>query len=348
MNLKYRVLNVLSQTDGYVSGGEMAALFSVSRTSVWKAVNELRRDGHSISTVNKLGYRLDSQTDIVNPDVLKDYLDKGFANSPQKPVFKIELLDEVDSTNEFLKRIAAKGADEISVVIAERQTKGKGRNGKSFFSPSDCGLYISLLLRPRFNAREALFLTAAASVAGARAVDDARRFFDDNAPRLEPKTQIKWVNDLFLNGKKICGILTEGCVDMESNGLSYAVVGAGFNVFPPPHGFPEQLKSIAGAIYPSKPDKAVKSLFAARFVRYMTEFYLSLPEHSFMEEYKRKSCVVGKNITFLRAGETLRGTAIEIDDDCRLTVAADDGRIMRLDCGEISISEINDYEKNCK
>lgn len=81
---------------------------------------------------------------------------------------------------------------------------------------------------------------------------------------------------------------------MESNGLSYAVVGAGFNVFPPPHGFPEQLKSIAGAIYPSKPDKAVKSLLAARFVRYMTEFYLSLPEHSFMEEYKRKSCVVGK------------------------------------------------------
>ena len=169
MELKYRVLNALSQTDGYVSGGEMAARFNVSRTLVWKAVNQLRRDGHAISTVNKLGYRLEIQTDIINPHVIEDYLEKSFATQKQKPTFRIESLDEIDSTNEYLKRLANAGTGEIAVAVADRQTQGKGRNGKSFFSPSGCGLYISMLLRPRFDAREALFLTAAASVAGARA-----------------------------------------------------------------------------------------------------------------------------------------------------------------------------------
>lgn len=135
MELKYRVLNALSQTDGYVSGGEMAARFNVSRTLVWKAVNQLRRDGHAISTVNKLGYRLEIQTDIINPHVIEDYLEKSFATQKQKPTFRIESLDEIDSTNEYLKRLANAGTGEIAVAVADRQTQGKGRNGKSFFSP---------------------------------------------------------------------------------------------------------------------------------------------------------------------------------------------------------------------
>lgn len=110
MELKYRVLNALSQTDGYVSGGEMAARFNVSRTLVWKAVNQLRRDGHAISTVNKLGYRLEIQTDIINPHVIEDYLEKSFATQKQKPTFRIESLDEIDSTNEYLKRLANAGS----------------------------------------------------------------------------------------------------------------------------------------------------------------------------------------------------------------------------------------------
>lgn len=345
MNLKYRILNMLSQTDGYVSGREMATLFFVSRTAVWKAVKELLDDGHSISTTNKLGYRLQSQADIINPDVLKSYLDDKFKDFPAKPSFKIELLEEIDSTNDYLKRLASSGADEIVVAIAESQTKGKGRNGRSFFSPSDSGLYISMLFRPRFCAREALYLTAAASVAGAKAVDDARRFFDDGAPPPSPATQIKWVNDLFLKNKKICGILTEGCVDIESNSLSYAVVGAGFNIYPPPNDFPEEIKNIAGAIFDSKPDMAIKSRLAARFVGYMTEFYLYMPNRSFMTDYKLKSYVLGKKITFSRAGETLSGTALDIDDECRLSVATNEGLIVTLNSGEISISKIDNNEK---
>ena len=216
----------------------------------------------------------------------------------------------------------------------------KGRNGKSFFSPSGCGLYISMLLRPRFDAREALFLTAAASVAGARAADEARRFFDDGAPLPETETKIKWVNDLYLDGKKICGILTEGCVDVESKGLSYAVVGAGFNVYPPTEGFPDAIKGIAGTIFPRKPDKPIRSLLAARFISSMTEYYLSLPDRSFMESYKSKSCVTGRKIAFSRDGRSFAATAIAIDDECRLAVKTEDGKETLLDCGEISITEI--------
>lgn len=340
MELKYRVLNALSQTDGYVSGGEMAARFNVSRTLVWKAVNQLRRDGHAISTVNKLGYRLEIQSDIINPHVIENYLEKSFATQKQKPTFRIESLDEIDSTNEYLKRLANAGAGEITVAVADRQTQGKGRNGKSFFSPSGCGLYISMLLRPRFDAREALFLTAAASVAGARAADEARRFFDDGAPLPETETKIKWVNDLYLDGKKICGILTEGCVDVESKGLSYAVVGAGFNVYPPTEGFPDAIKGIAGTIFPRKPDKPIRSLLAARFISSMTEYYLSLPDRSFMESYKSKSCVTGRKIAFSRDGRSFAATAIAIDDECRLAVKTEDGKETLLDCGEISITEI--------
>ena len=138
MELKYRVLNALSQTDGYVSGGEMAARFNVSRTLVWKAVNQLRRDGHAISTVNKLGYRLEIQNDIINPHVIGDYLEKSFATQKQKPTFRIESLDEIDSTNEYLKRLANAGAGEITVAVADRQTQGDFFAGFRFTEKFAC------------------------------------------------------------------------------------------------------------------------------------------------------------------------------------------------------------------
>lgn len=206
MELKYRVLNALSQTDGYVSGGEMAARFNVSRTLVWKAVNQLRRDGHAISTVNKLGYRLEIQTDIINPHVIEDYLEKSFATQKQKPTFRIESLDEIDSTNEYLKRLANAGTGEIAVAVADRQTQGKGRNGKSFFP-----LRLRTLHKYAFKTA---FRRAGGAVSHCRRKRRGRAgrgrsetFFDDGAPLPETETKIKWVNDLYLDGKKYAGFL---------------------------------------------------------------------------------------------------------------------------------------------
>lgn len=230
--VKQEVLAALDAVRGrYISGQELAAQLGVSRTAVWKAVAALRRDGIPIKAVTNRGYTLAQSVDVLNAAAVAVQLDEATVKALQ-----IEVVDRLPGTNAALRSRADAGAQEGLVLIAQAQSAGRGRGGHSFYSPPG-GLYMSILLRPEIGARQAVGLTAMAAVAAARA-----------AERLcgVPIT-IKWVNDLWKNGKKVCGILTEAALDLESGMLDYAVLGLGFNVAAPADGWPEDLRDVAGA-----------------------------------------------------------------------------------------------------
>lgn len=238
----------------------------------------------------------------------------------------ITVFDELDSTNTYLKRLALSGAKEGTVIIARRQSAGRGRLGRSFFSPDATGLYISVLLRPRLRAENAVNVTAMAAVAAAHAI---KRVFPVNA-------QIKWVNDIFVENKKVCGILCESKFDI--NAVSeYVVVGAGVNVCTPKDGFPKEIESIAGALADSRDAERRCNELAAVFLEELFTEYENLEIKGFIEEYRRLSLAVNRRIAILSGGNVKEAEAVGIDDECRLIVRYDNGEEESIATGEISI-----------
>lgn len=242
------------------------------------------------------------------------------------PQVRVMVREVVTSTNTMLCDLARDGAAEGIVLVARQQTAGRGRRDRVFFSPQDSGLYLSLLLRPALPVQESLAITACGAVAMARAISDLGR-----------EVQIKWVNDLFYQGKKVCGILTEGAADPATGSLSYAVLGLGVNLYPPETGFPPELPQ-AGALYPrrSGPDD-LENRLTASFLQHFFADYPALREKPFLAEYRRRSLVLGQAIDIV-TGETRRpAVALAIEDDFSLRVREADGQTRCLSSGEVSI-----------
>ena len=325
-NTKEALLVLFEKNKGrFFSGEEIAETLSVSRAAVWKAVVSLREDGYAIEAQKGKGYCLSPDTDIVSAQGMAKYL---------KPDLDLDLVvfDEVTSTNTLLKERAAAGAEEGTVIIANSQTGGKGRMGRSFYSPLNTGLYISILLRPdSMPAQEALKITTMSAVAACRAIETVL------LPE-EERPQIKWVNDIFLHGKKVVGILTEASMSMENGNLEYAVPGIGFNVYLPEGGFPEELKNIAGAILPDRVPDA-KNRIAAEFLNHFCAIYRSKDHGDYAAEYKRRSLVLGKNVDVIPTGggKTRRAKVLDITEDCGLLVEFKDGTKEVLSSGEVSV-----------
>ena len=230
MRIQDAVLDALEKNRGeYLSGEQLASSLGVSRNAVWKAIQKLEEAGHKIRAVPKRGYTLAPESDVLTVQSVSRFLDTDM------PVY-LQVQTEVTSTNTLLKAQAEQGAPEGTVLIAESQTAGKGRLGRHFTSPPGTGIYFSLLLRPHCTAEKSLFITTTAAVAVCEAIEQVTG--------LNP--QIKWVNDVYLNEKKVCGILTEASVDFENGGLNWAVLGIGINIAVPEEGFPEEIRSIAG------------------------------------------------------------------------------------------------------
>ena len=322
MSVKDEMLKILvNDCENSFSGGELASRLGVSRTAVWKAVNQLKEEGYEFDAASGRGYSLVRVSDVISKPGIEKYLGK------KAEKYTIQVYKTITSTNTVLKEMAADGAAEGTVLVAAEQTAGKGRMARRFVSPSGTGLYLSILLRPKLNAGEALFITTAAAVAVARTVEEVSG----------RSAGIKWVNDVFMDGRKICGILTEASFDMESGGLEYAVCGIGVNIMPPQGGFPDEIKDIAGAVFEKQPSFDAKNRIAAGIIERFTEYYEKLPEHAFFEEYKNRSVTVGKKITVLGRGEPRDATALAIDEECRLVVRYDDGSECTLNSGEVSI-----------
>jgi len=330
MTTKEQVLAVLEMQKGRrISGSELARTLNLSRNAVWKAVNSLRNDGYRLDATPNGGYCLLEDNDIISEQSVQ----KHMKNSD---FFKVTVMDVVSSTNTVLKQLAESREAEGRVVIANEQTDGKGRMGRCFYSPPKSGIYMSILLRPKLRAAEALFITTAAAVAVSQAIEDVTG----------RKTAIKWVNDVYCDGRKVCGILTEASVDFESGGLSYAVLGIGINIDSPETGFPDELKGIATSIYNGESYSAeIRSRLTAGVLDNFLDFYKELQSKSFMEEYRARSSVIGKDIYVISPTSREEAYVLDIDDEAGLIVKTPDGDLKRLSSGEISIREKKNEKK---
>ncbi|MBE6991498.1 MAG: biotin--[acetyl-CoA-carboxylase] ligase [Ruminococcaceae bacterium] len=238
----------------------------------------------------------------------------------RREVFDISCHNTVSSTNTLLKEAALAGAPEGSVIIAESQTSGRGRMGRSFYSPDGSGLYMSMLIRP--DPDTVGKITTMAAVAVCRAIERT----------LDIKPDIKWVNDILLNGKKVCGILAEAATGGE--GVMFVVLGIGVNVYMPSEGFTEDIADIAGALTETiRPD--LRSRIAAAILDEFWEIY-SKKENIAME-YNKRCIVPGNRVNVIKNGVAKPALALSLDEVCRLVVRYDNGETETLESGEISI-----------
>ena len=228
----------------------------------------------------------------------------------------------------MLKALSEEGASAGLALIAGEQTAGRGRMGRSFYSPADSGLYMSLLLRPSLSALEATRLTACAAVAVAEAIEELSGC----------ETQIKWVNDILIGGRKVCGILTEASVDCENGMMRYVIIGIGVNTRVPADGFPGELSRIAGAAFGAQSIPELRCRLAAGILDRLVQYAERPDAPEVFEAYKKRSLVLGKEICILSPGrEPVSATAEELLKDYALAVRFSDGSTMRLNSGEVSI-----------
>lgn len=321
MSVKGRVLKELEHNRGkYISGEELAGALGVSRNSVWKAVKNLQEQGYEILGVPNKGYLLNDNSDVISAQGIEKYLGslEGF--------FDIEVHEQVTSTNDLLKNSKAK---EGKVIVAEEQTGGKGRLGRNFHSPKGTGVYFSLLLTPTIAIDEATTITAAAAVAVSEAIE---KLTGENA-------EIKWVNDIYIKKKKVCGILTEGIFDMENRKLGQVILGIGINLTEPPDGFPGDISSLAGGVFTeAESPKDSRNLLVAEVLLHFWTYYNKLQAKEFLPGYRNRSMVTGKNILILRGEESpKKAKALDIDDNFHLIVEREDGEIEYISSGEVSI-----------
>ncbi len=323
MDLKAQVLEVLENNKGrYMSGNDMASALYVSRNAVWKAINALKSEGHDILAVTNKGYALSPESAVLSKASIKKHL------GSKADSFHIEVMKSVDSTNTAVKALATQGAPEGTVIAAEEQTGGRGRLGRRFYSPAGTGVYFSVLLRPYVKALDATLITTAAAVAVASSIETVTG----------TDAKIKWVNDVFCHGKKVCGILTEGAFDMESGGLEYAVLGIGINIKRPAGGYPPEISHVAGAVYESgEPEAETRSRLIAAVLTKFWVYYNNLTDKAFLPEYRSRSFVIGKDVDVIMGDALRKARAVDIDDECRLVVRYEDGVIEALSSGEVSI-----------
>lgn len=317
---KDKVLSWLESHKGeFVSGGKLAEELGCSRNAVWKAVRALEDDGYVIESVTGKGYRLASETSVLSRPAIERYL--------TCPDVSLEYHCCVDSTNNRCKQLAAEGAPTGTFVVADHQSAGRGRQGRPFFSPPDSGIYLSLLLRPSFPVGDVALITSFAAVAVAQAIE---KLFGKRA-------QIKWVNDVFVDGHKVCGILTEASFDAESGSVDYLVVGIGINVYPPEGGFPDE---VAGAVSDASRDaEDLRARLAASIADALMEGVNELPSRSWLSEYRSRSLLDGRDVDVYARGseDPRRAHVIGVNADFTLQVEYESGEQAALSSGEVHI-----------
>lgn len=321
MDLKQQVLGILEANRGTsISGSALAKELYVTRSAIWKAIKALEKDGYHITAVTNKGYCLLEHNDIVSYESISPYL-QGDAKH-----FSLDVRKSVTSTNTLAKEMAGNGAKEGTVLIAMEQTEGRGRMGRSFYSPNSSGIYFSIILRPKLTLEDSLLITTSIAVAVAKAMEQVAKV----------NAEIKWVNDIFVNGKKVCGILTEASLNFESGGLEYAVVGIGINIST--DSFPDEIRSVAGSLFHNKPNHSpITSMLVAQVLNNIADCMNSLTSKEYLEEYRRRSFLIGKDIVVIKGTSTIPAKAIGIDEKARLVVEYEDKETEILSSGEVSV-----------
>lgn len=317
MQLKIEILKALESARGKdLSGEALARRFGVSRNAVWKAVKSLSEEGYRIEAGKNRGYRLSEDNDMLSAVAIAGAIESRIKG------LSIFVHREIDSTNSEAKRRIAEGREGVSLIVAESQTAGRGRQGKTFFSPSGAGIYMTFAFPSRLPLAAAVSVTTAAAVAAFRAIRDVTGI----------ETDIKWVNDLYLGGKKVAGILTEAISDFEAGEVRHLIIGVGINLYPAD--YPAEIADIATPLGAGRVDR---NRLVARIVDCLMECLSGLEGGAHLDDYRRHSMVIGRDITYTQNGITLDARAIDIDEDGWLVIEHADGTRDVLNSGEITV-----------
>ena len=322
--MKRKILHVLETNRGqFVSGEVLAESFNVSRAAIWKAVESLRREGHIITAITNKGYCLEQSSDILTAEGIMSNL------SQDSKITRVICLAETDSTNNHAKKLAMTGeATHGTLIAANHQTAGRGRYGHKFDSPAGTGLYMSLVLRPDSDAEKFQMITIADAVAVCLAIEELY-------PDSRGKLGIKWVNDVYFNGKKIAGILTEAVTGFESGEIESVITGIGVNVST--RKFTPDAANIAGALFSGRDIPFGRDELCARIADHVMTFAENLNDPSIITAYRERSILTGREITYMKDGMKLYARVEGIDDSGGLVVVNESGQKETLRSGEVSM-----------
>ena len=321
MILQEKILALLRAAgDKFISGEEIAGRLGVSRTAIWKHINAMKAAGYAIESHQRLGYSLVEAPDLLLPQEIQPKLHTKIIGQTMYHY------NEIPSSNNEAKHLAADGAPDGTVIVAEAQSTGKGRLSRGWFSPRLKGIWFSVLLRPSFLPQEAPKCTLMAAVAVVRA-----------ARRLGFELGIKWPNDVLYEGKKLVGILTEMSAEMER--INYVVIGTGINVNLYPEDFPDDVKDIATSLAMIRGERVSRSAFFVELLDAFDALYTEAEANGFdavLDEWRRYSVTLGQEVNVIGVKETFMGTAADIDGDGALLIDTRHGR-RRVLAGDVSI-----------
>lgn len=321
--LKNKVLYILEQQRGnLVTGGKLASLLGVSRTAVWKAIRALQEDGNEIISVPNSGYWLMDTNDTLFEKIIRESLATDFIGQ------NIALLPTVHSTNQYLKEMDTADIPNGYVVIADEQTGGRGRRSRMFLSPKGGGVYLSVLLKLDGWQNDIRLLTICAAVAVSKAIENVCGI----------RADIKWVNDIFCNGKKICGILTEAVLSGELQELSTVIVGIGINTGE----VPSELGGIATSIQEAAGIRGIRNRLIAEVLNQFEAVYLDCMERGkkrdIISYYESRLFIVGERVLVAGINHSYTATVTGIDETGALIVKDGCGEIRHITTGEIELN----------
>ena len=327
--MSVNVLELLEQAEGFLSGESMARQLGISRAAVWKQVKNLRKQGYEIQAVTNVGYRLTGRPELLSGERVLSML----ADHPWRD--RIYVLETVDSTNDLAKREAVGGAPHGSVWVADEQTGGRGRQGRSFISPKGKGVYLTVLLRPDCAPAQVSHATAMAAVAACNAIEEA----------CGVRPGIKWTNDLILGEKKCTGILSEMAAEWGSGTLEYLIIGIGLNCGQQAEDFPEELRQKATSIGAYLGENVDRELLTACLIRQLSSLSrdLVIRRQEWISQYARDCITVGREVRVIRAGGVRSGLATGIDENGGLIVRYDSGETGVVFTGEVSVRGESGY-----
>lgn len=317
--MKNKILDMLKSAGGYISGEKISSHLNISRSAVWKHIRSLRSQGYEIKSVTNKGYKLLSFPDTITESGIKNGLNTEFIGQ------NIFLYDETDSTNERAK--ANSTAPDGSLFITETQTHGKGSHGRGWTSQKGTGIWHSILLKPHIPPSQVSQITLAAGLAVCRSVGCG--------------AQIKWPNDIVIGSKKICGILTEMSAEIDM--INYIVCGIGINVNM--DSFPEEISHRATSMYIESSRKYCRNEIISNlmnnFELLYTDFICS-GLTPILDEYKKDCVTIGREVKVIFKGNTVQGTAVDVNENGELVVATEDG-LINVTSGEVSVRGLYGY-----
>lgn len=322
--LRQKVLYLLEQRRGdIITGGEIARLLGVSRTAVWKAVNTLREDGNDIESIPNSGYRLADESDGLSARAIQDEL------RTQTFGRHLEILKTVPSTNQYLKALDTDSLPEGYAVLADEQPGGRGRLGRPFYSPAHEGVYMSLLVKPVIPLAETSFLTICAAVAVCNALEAVCGIAAD----------VKWVNDIYHGGKKLCGILTEAYVSAEMQTVDAAVIGIGINTGE----IPLQVADIATSVAAITGGRGLRNRLTAEVLNQLEgvykEFTLRGRKTDILDAYTQRLFLLGMTVQVRQGDRCYQAVAEGVDSSGALLIRGVDGVVRPIHSGEVTLLE---------